>query len=251
MHACTRSVAAACLAAVIACTPVQAAEVALVTTAAVEHILLGLIPDFERAGGHHVHMSVYGTGLAVSKVKEGEAADLVVLSPEALGDLAKAGKVAAASIHPVFRSRVGVAVRAGAPKPDIGSAEALKRTLLAAKSIGYSAGPSGDYFSNVLIERLGIADALKPKMTQVRGAPVATAVAKGEVEIGIHQVAELMPIPGVDIVGALPADLQTTILYATGIGTTAKAPDAAAALAKAAAAESAAAVIRKNGMEPF
>jgi molybdate transport system substrate-binding protein len=243
--------AAACFSVGIAWTPVRAAEIELVTTGAVEHILLGLIPDFERAGGHHVHMSVYGTGLAVSKVKEGAAADLVVLSPEALGDLAKAGKVAAASINPVFRSRVGVAVRAGAPKPDIGSAEALKRTLLAAKSIGYSAGPSGDYFSNVLIQRLGIADALKPKMTQVRGAPVATAVAKGEVEIGIHQVAELMPIPGIDIVGALPPDLQTTILYATGIGTAAKAPAAAAALAKATSADSAAAIIRKNGMEPF
>jgi molybdate transport system substrate-binding protein len=254
MRARTRIMAAAAagsLSLMIAGSAVKAAEIALVTTGAVEQIMHGLIPDFERASGNTVRMSVDGTGLAVSKVKQGAAADLVLLSPDALGDLAKIGKVNASTITSVFRSRVGVAVRAGAPKPDIGSAEALKKTLLAAKSIGYSAGPSGDYFSNVLIQQLGIADALKPKMTQVRGAPVATAVAKGDVEIGIHQVAELMPIPGIEIVGALPPDLQTTILYATGIATMAKAPDAAAALAKAVKAESAAPLIRKNGMEPF
>jgi molybdate transport system substrate-binding protein len=244
-------VAAGCLTVAIACTAADAAEIALVTTGAVEHIMLGLIPSFEQASGHKVHMSVYGTALAVSKVKEGEAADIVLLSPEALGDLAKAGKVADASITPVFRSRVGLAVRAGAPRPDIGSADALKKTLLAAKSIGYSIGPSGEYFSTILIERLGIADALRPKMKQVRGAPVATAVAKGEVEVGIHQVAELMPIPGIELVGALPLELNTIILYATGIATAAKAPDAATALAKTVMLQSAVPVIRKNGMEPF
>jgi molybdate transport system substrate-binding protein len=244
-------VAAGFLSIVIGATAAGAAEIALVTTGAVEHIMLGLIPSFEQASGHKVHMSVYGTALAVSKVKEGEAADIVLLSPEALGDLAKAGKVAAATITPVFRSRVGLAVRAGAPRPDIGSADALKKTLLAAKSIGYSIGPSGEFFSTVLINRLGIADALKPKMTQVRGAPVATAVAKGDVEVGIHQVAELMPIPGIELVGALPPELNTTILYATGISTNGKASDAATALAKAVMLQSAAPVIRKNGMEPF
>ena len=244
-------VAASCFTVVIGATSAGAAEIALVTTGAVEHIMLGLIPSFEQVSGHKVHMNVYGTALAVSKVKEGEAADIVLLSPEALGDLAKADKVGAASITPVFRSRVGLAVRAGAPRPDIGSAEALKKTLLDAKSIGYSIGPSGEFFSTVLIDRLGIADALKPKMKQVRGAPVATAIAKGDVEVGIHQVAELMPIPGIELVGALPPELNTTILYATGISTNGKTPDAATALAKAVMLQSAVPVIRKNGMEPF
>jgi hypothetical protein len=114
--------------------------------------------------------------------------DLVLLGPDALGELAKAGKIDATTITPAFRSRVGV--RAGAPKPDISTADAVRKTLLDAKSIGHSTGPSGEYFSKVPIERLGIADALKPRM-KVVPAPVAAAVAKGEVDLGIHQIAEL------------------------------------------------------------
>src|SRR5216683_3284225 len=138
----------------------NAAEIALVTTNAVEQILRDLIPAFERATGHTVRMAVYGTGLAVSKVKDGaEAPDLVLLSPTALGDLAKAGKVMAGTITDAFRSRVGLAVRAGAPKPDISTADTFKAALLSAKTIGHS----GDYFSTELIQRLGIAETLKPK----------------------------------------------------------------------------------------
>jgi len=223
--------AAGCLLVAIAGTAVRAAEVVLVTTNAVEFILRGLIPDFERTTANTVRMSVYGTGTAVDKVKDGsEAPDLVLLSPEALGELAKAGKIDGATIAKAFRSRVGVAVRAGAPKPDISSAEAFKQTLLNAKSIGHSIGPSGDFFSKVLIQRLGVADAIKSKTTAVRGGPVAAAVARGDVEIGIHQIAELMPIPGIDIVGALPPELNTVLFYATGIATMAKQGDAARAL---------------------
>jgi len=245
------AVAAGALSVAIAATPVKAAEIVLVTTAAVEQIMLGVIPTFERATGHTVKMSVDGTTLAVSKIKDGSYnPDLVLLSPEALGELAKAGKVAGGTITPAFRSRVGVAVRAGAPKPDIGTAEAFKKALLDAKSIGHSTGPSGEYFSTVLIQRLGIADALKPKIKVVRGMPVAVAVANSEVEIGIHQIAELMPVPGIDIVGALPPELQTTLIYATGIAIHARQPDAANALVKFLSVESSVPVIRKNGMDP-
>jgi molybdate transport system substrate-binding protein len=245
------TVIAGCLGVVIAGTAVKAAEVVLVTTNAVEFILRGLIPDYERVTGNTVRMSVYGTTTAVDRIKAGsDVPDLVLLSPEALGELATAGKVAGDTITKAFRSRVGVAVRAGAPKPDIGSAEAFKQTLLNAKSIGHSIGPSGEYFSKVLIQRLGVADAIKSKVTVVRGGPVAAAVAKGEVEIGIHQIAELMPIAGIDIVGALPPESNTTLFYATGIATTAKNPDAARALVKVIMNEAAAPVIRKNGMDP-
>ena len=229
----------------------SAAEIGLVTTNAVEQILRDLIPTFERTSGHTVRMAVYGTGLAVTKVKDGsEAPDLVLLSPAALGDLAKADKVTAGSITDAFRSRVGLAVRAGAPKPDIGTADAFKTTLLNAKTIGHSIGPSGDYFSTELIQRLGIADALKPKIIVVRGRPVAAAVASGEVEIGIHQVAELMQVPGIDIVGPLPAELQKTLIYATGLATAAMQPEAAKALVKFLSAEAAGPAIKKNGMDP-
>jgi molybdate transport system substrate-binding protein len=232
-------------------TSAGAAEIVLVTTDAVKAILNGLIPEFERTTGHTVKMSVYGTGLAVSKVKDGaELPDLVLLSPTALGELAKAGKVAGGTITDAFRSRVGLAVRAGAPKPDIGTADAFKATLLNAKSIGHSIGPSGDYFSTVLIQRLGIADALKPKITVVRGKPVAAAVAAGEVEVGIHQIAELMQVGGIDIVGPLPAELQTVLIYAIGLATTPKQLDAATALGNFLTSEGAATVIRKNGMDP-
>jgi molybdate transport system substrate-binding protein len=235
----------------IAGTAVKAAEVVLVTTDAVKYILLGLIPDFEHATGNTVRMSVYGTTTAVDKIKAGsDVPDLVLLSPEALGELAKAGKVEGGTITKVFRSRVGVAVRAGAPKPDISTADAFKQALLNAKSIGHSIGPSGEYFSKVLIPRLGIADAIKSKVTVVRGGPVAAAVAKGEVEIGIHQIAELMPIPGIDIVGPLPPELQTTLFYATGVAAMPKQGDAARALVKFIENEAAVPVIRKNGMDP-
>jgi molybdate transport system substrate-binding protein len=129
---------AAGLSVLIAGTAVKAAEIALMTTAAVEQIMLGLIPPFERASGHKVSMSVFGTGAAVAKIKEGTFADLILLGPDALNELAAAGKVNAGTIAPAFNSRIGLAVRAGANKPDIATADALKTTLLSAKSIGHS-----------------------------------------------------------------------------------------------------------------
>jgi molybdate transport system substrate-binding protein len=243
------AVAGLCFA--IASTAASAAEVVLVTTAAVEQIMRGLIPSFERTTGNTVKMSVYGTGLAVERVKNGtDVPDVVLLGPPALDELAHAGKVDAKTITPAFRSRIGFAVRAGAPKPDISTDEAFRQALLAAKSIGYSIGPSGEHFSKSVIQQLGIADQIKSKMKNVRGMPVGAGVAKGEVEVGVHQIAELMPIKGIDIVGALPADLQTTIIYATAIAPDTKTGDAARALVKFITAPDAAPVVRKNGMDP-
>ncbi len=242
--------AAGCLSLLIAGTVVKAAEVVLMTTGAVEQIMKGLIPSFERASGHKVSMTVLGTGGAVDRIKTGTFADLILLGPPALNELAQAGKLDARTITPAFRSRIGLAVRAGAPKPDITTADALKKALLDAKSIGYSIGPSGEYFSKVVVVKLGIADQLKPKMTNVRGGPVGMGVARGEVEIGIHQIAELMPIAGIDIVGDLPAELNTTIVYGTGLTTMVKQPDAAKELVKYLSLQSSVPVIKKNGMDP-
>lgn len=235
---------------VVAPPAARADEIALMTTGAVEQIMKGLIPAFEKASGHAVSMSVFGTGPAVAKIKEGTFADLILLGPDALNELAAAGKVDASSITPVFHSRIGLAVRARAKKPDISTDAALRQVLLDAKSIGYSIGPSGEHFSKVIIEKLGIAEALRPKMTNIRGAPVGVGVARGEVEIGIHQIAELMPIAGIDVVGDLPVDLNKTIVYATGLTTTVKHPDAAKALVKFLSLPEAAPVIQKNGMNP-
>jgi molybdate transport system substrate-binding protein len=228
----------------------SAEEVVVMTTGAVEQIMKGLIPSFEQATGYKVSMSVLGTGPAVAKIKEGTFADLILLGPDALNELAAAGKVEAGTITPVFRSRIGLAVRAGAKKPDISNDAALKQTLLDARSIGYSIGPSGEHFSQVIIVKLGIADQVRPKMTNIRGAPVGAGVARGEVEIGIHQIAELMPIAGIDVVGDLPADLNKTILYATGLTTMVKQRAAADALAKYLLLPASVPVIQKNGMNP-
>jgi molybdate transport system substrate-binding protein len=141
-------------------------------------------------------------------------------------------------------------VRTGAKKPDISTPAALKQALLEAKSIGYSIGPSGEHFSKVVVAKLGIADQLKPKMSNVPGIVVGARVAKGDVEIGIHQPAELMPIQGIDIVGDLPAELNITIVYATALTPMAKQDDAARQFIRFINEPSAAPAVQKNGMVP-
>ena len=244
------TVAASCLNAAIALEPARSAEITLMTTGAVEYILRDLIPPFERTSGHKVAMTVLGTGPAVTKIKEGTFADLILLGPPALNDLAAAGKVDAGTIAPAFHSRIGLAVLAGAKKPDISTPDKLKQALLDAKSIGYSIGPSGEHFSKVVVAKLGIADQLKTKMSNVPGTPVGARVAKGDVEIGIHQPAELMPIKGIDIVGDLPAELNITIVYATAVTPMAKEAGPARQFVKHITEPSAAPAVQKNGMVP-
>src|SRR5438105_10490508 len=151
-----------CLVMAIGGTAASAAEIVLMTTGAVEQIMKGLIPSFEQASGHRVSMTVLGTGGVVDKIKTGTFADLILLGPPALNELAQAGKLDARTITPAFRSRIGLAVRASAKKPDISTPAALKTALLEAKSIGFSIGPSGEFFSKVVIEKLGVADQLQP-----------------------------------------------------------------------------------------
>jgi molybdate transport system substrate-binding protein len=241
---------AACLATLVAGTSVKADQIDLMTTGAVEYILRDLIPPFERATGHKVNMTVFGTVIAVDKLKGGAAADLVLLNPDVLGDLTKAGKIVPGSVVPVFHSRAGVAVKAGAPKPDISTVEAFKQALLKAKTIGHSTGVSGVHFTTNVIPYLGIGDQIKDRVRISKGFPVGVLIAKGEAEIGIHQIAELLPIQGIDIVGELPAEVQTTLVYATGIHADTRVPDAARALSNFLQLESSVAAIRKNGMVP-
>jgi molybdate transport system substrate-binding protein len=149
-----------------------------------------------------------------------------------------------------MKSGVGVAVRSGASKPDIGSSEALKKTLLAAKSIGYSSGPSGDHMVN-LVERMGIADQVKPKMKQVpSGSRISTMIESGEAEIGFQQISELIHENGIDYIGPLPSEVQKITVYAAGLHTGAREPEAAKALVKALAPPDAATLIKAHGMEP-
>jgi len=169
----------------------------------------------------------------------------------ALEDLVKQGKVVADSRANLARSGIGAAVRAGASKPDIGSVDALRRTLLAAKSIAYSDSASGVYIRDVLFKRLGIADQVAGKARMIPAEPVGEVVARGEAEIGFQQISELKPIPGIELVGPLPPEAQKYTIFSAGIVTGSKEPEAARALVKFLASPAAAPAIKESGMEPM
>jgi molybdate transport system substrate-binding protein len=227
----------------------HAAEIKVMASAAFKEAYLELVPDFERATGHRVVTIWIPSVQMMNRLKGGETVDLVIMSAASLDELARHGMIAPGNRFDLAKSGVGVAVRAGAPKPDISSGEALKRAVLAAKSIVYSTGPSGVYLAG-LFQRMGIADALKAKVRQVQGESAGAVVARGEAEIGFQQMSELLPVAGIDLVGALPADVQQITVFSAGLHVGAKAPNAARALVKFLTASAAVPVIRKKGMEP-
>ena len=215
---------------------------------------LALVPGFESATGHKV-TSTWGSSVAgaatsiPNRLAAGEPVDLVIMAADGVDRLIAQDKVAAGSRVDLARSGIGVAVRAGAPKPDLRSAETLKRALLQAKSIAHSSSASGIYLKN-LFRRLGLADALGDKIKQIEGEPVGSVVARGEAEIGFQQVSELLPVPGIDYVGPLPPEIQQFTVFAAGIAASAREPDAAKALIAFLTAPAAAPLIRQTGMEP-
>ncbi len=213
-------------------------------------------PEFERATGSKITTTYGGSmgsspGTIPNRLARGEPADVVIMAASALDDLAARGQVVAGSRVDLARSAIGMAVRAGAPKPDISSVDALRRALLDAKSIAYSASASGVYLSTELFPSLGIADQIAAKTRQVESGPVAVLVARGEAEIGFQQISELRPVNGVDIVGPLPSGAQRVTVFSAGIATAAKQPDAAKRLIAFLASPAAAPAIRKSGMDPM
>ena len=228
----------------------NAADITVVATGGPLPEVMGVLgPMFEKASGHKVNLSIKAAPAIIKDVKDGASIDLIVSGDDTVDTLVKDGLVAAGSSAKVMQSRVGLGVRTGAPKPDISTSEALKASLLAAKTVAHSQGTSGQFFTS-LIAKLGIADALKPKIIVVTGRPVGAAVASGEAEIGIQQVAELVPVPGVALVGPLPADVNRVIGYSVGIPAKAKEMDAAKAFAKFIASGEALAAYKQKGMEP-
>jgi len=218
---------------------------------AVKEVYLDLVPQFEQSSKHKVMTTWSGTADIKKRMAADEVYDLVIVGAPDIDAFIKEGKMVAGSRIDLMKSGVGVAVRAGAPKPDISSSEALKQTLLAAKSIGYSTGPSGVYLLS-LIERMGIADQVKLKLKEVpSGARIGSIITSGEAEIGFQQISELIDAPGVDYVGPLlPADVQKITVYSAGIHSGATQPEAAKELVKALTGPVAAPVIKKHGMEP-
>jgi molybdate transport system substrate-binding protein len=230
-----------------------AAEIKVLTAGAFKQTLLALVPDFERQTGHKVIVENDTVGALTKRIEGGEAFDVAVLTPATVDSLAGKGKFVAGSRASVARVGVGVMVRAGAPVPDIGSVEAFKKALLAAKSIAYidpaSGGSSGIYVAG-LLDKLGIADQVKPKTKLKHGGYVADLIVAGEAELGIHQISEIVPVKEVTLVGPLPADIQNYTTYAAGVGTQAKDGEAARALIKALTGPAAAAVLQSRGMQP-
>lgn len=232
-----------------------AEDIRVITSGAFTAPYLEVVPQFERATSNKV-MTAFGASMGStpnsipSRLERGEAADVVIMAGPALDNLIKRGKVVAGSRVDLVRSSIGMVVRAGAAKPDISSVEALKRTLLGAKSIAYSDSASGVYLSTEMFPRLGIAEQIRDKCKKIEGTPVAAVVARGDAEIGFQQVSELLPVPGVDFVGTLPAEVQHVTIFSAGIVVGAQHPDAARALIQFLSSAAAAPAIKKSGLEP-
>src|SRR5262245_62678743 len=228
----------------------NAAEIKVLSTQATEEAYRELVPQFEKASGHKVTTVFTGTLAAQKRLADGESYDMIIMSSPSIDAQIKAGKVLAGSRVDIAKSGVGVGVPKGAAKPDIGTTEALKKALLAVKSIGYSTGPSG-IFMLALFDKLGVADQVKDRLRQTpTGVFVGTIIASREVEIGFQQVSELGNFPGVDYVGPLPADVQQTTVFSSGIIVGANEAVAANALVKFLTTPEAGAAFKKRGMEP-
>jgi len=227
-----------------------AVEITVLSTQATEPAYRELVLQFENATGHTVKTTFTGTLDAKKRIAVGEPFDLLIMSSPDIDAFSTLGTLVRGSRIDLAKSGVGVGVKAGAPKPDISTTEAFKQTLLAAKSIGYSTGPSGVYVMD-LFARLGVTDQVKPKLKQTpTGVFVGSIVASGEVEIGIQQVSEMSHFAGVDYVGPLPAEIQKMTIFSSGIAAKGQQPDAAKALVKFLTAPNAAEAFKKRGMEP-
>jgi molybdate transport system substrate-binding protein len=223
-------------------------QIKILSGGAMKALMVDVVPLFERANGTKAEIRFALTSVLKKEIEDGAAFDIALLPRPELDALAKTGKIAAGTQTDITRSAVGLAVRAGMPKPDIGTVEALKRTLLKAKSIGYSDGPSGAYIADLLV-RLDIADEMKPK-TRLTSRPVAEIVAEGEAEVGMQQIVAILPVKGAELVGPLPGELQNIIVYAAGIAAGSGQSGTAHALIAFMATPEVVRMIRAKGMEP-
>jgi len=208
-----------------------------------------LAQQFDRDTGHCSVPVITGGLQVMARLRAGEVVDAVIMAAEMIDALASEGIVAPGSRVDLGISPIGVAVPAGAPAPDIGSGEAVRRALLAARAIAYSTGPSGVHLA-ALIAQMGIGDALAGRLIQVRGEPAGAAVARGEADLGFQQISELLPVTGIDIVGPLPDDIQKLTVFAIGLHARAPQPQAASALMAFLGSPAAAPVVRRKGMQP-
>lgn len=233
----------------------NAAEINVLSAVAMKPALDDLAPEFERRTGHAVKIAYATAGIVRDRIRDGETVDVAILPRSAFDPLLAQDKITSGTATVVARSLVAVAVPAGSPKPDIGTVDALKRSLLAAKSVVYpdptKGGATGIHAARV-IERLGITAEMKPKTTLVPGSEYAEILAKGEAELGIVQPMVILSVPGVELVGPLPAELQNTtdFVFWAGVGSSAKEAETASSFIKYLLVPDAARVIKAKGMEP-
>jgi molybdate transport system substrate-binding protein len=228
----------------------QAAEIKVIAANALKDGYVELVAAFEKASGHKVATTWAGTVNATKRINDGEVYDLVIIGSSNIAQLIAGGKLAAGSRADFAKNGIGVAVRAGVPRPDVSTGDAVKAAVLAAKSIVYSAGPSGTYIAQ-LLKQMGIAEQVASRVKQPSsGAEVATMLARGEADFGFAQVSEFLNVPGLVDLGPLPASIQNFTVYAVGLHTAAPSPDAAQELIKNRRAPESATAIRKMGMEP-
>jgi molybdate transport system substrate-binding protein len=239
----------------VATAAADAAEINAFISTAIKAATDELLPPFERATGHTIRASYAPSGALIPRFDRGEPVDVFLTDSTAIDELIKRGKVVADRTD-LARTGIGIAVRKGAPKPDVSSSDALKRALLAAKSVGHAA-PSGGSITAAHIQevfrRLGIAAEVAPKVKLAAGGPngrVSVLVSSGEAEIGLQQVSELLSNPEVEVIGMLPAELQQTTIYSAGVTTSAREAEAAKALIKALTTPSAAIIYKAKGLDP-
>ncbi|HEY0723726.1 MAG TPA: substrate-binding domain-containing protein [Pyrinomonadaceae bacterium] len=228
----------------------------VMTSGAFTAAYLDLIPQLEAMTKKKIVTAATSIGTGENSIpnrlKRGEVVDVIIVADAVLTGFIKDGLVLADSYTPLVRSAIGVAVRAGAPKPDIGSVEALKRTLLKAKSIAYSASVSGDYLTKELYQRLGIADQVMSKSRLIGGGErVGAVIARGEAEIGFQQISELRPVPGIAHVTPLPPEVQKVSVFSAGIAKSSANVAAARAVIQFLASPGATGAIIKSGLEPI
>jgi molybdate transport system substrate-binding protein len=230
----------------------SASEIKILTAGAFRQVVDALVPGFERQTGNHVTVDNGTTGQLTKRIDGGETFDILVITPAVIDEMIAKGKLSPGSRVLLASVGVGVAVKQGAPKPDIGTVEDFKNALLGAKSVTYidpaSGGSSGIYIDKLLVQ-LGIADQIRPKSKLKDGGRVADFVVGGEAEIGIQQISEIVPVPGVTLVGPLPKEIQSTTIYAAGLSATVKDKEAANSLIAYMSGPDAAALLKSKGMD--
>lgn len=231
--------------------PVQAGEVRVVGSTGLNAVMADLVSQFEKSTGHKVILGTPALAADVAKrIEAGEAVDVAVVNPDFAQKLVASGKTKADSSVDFVRLGIGVAVKSGASKPNVATADALKQAVLSAKSVTYTRGGSGVHFES-LLSRWGILDQIKGKAKQVSGGEAMPLVAKGDVELGVDVIPQIVSVPGVDLVGPLPADLQNYVVLTAVVTSAAKEPTTAKAFVDFLKGSAAAAAMAAKGMEPI